>query len=619
MELLKLYWLPDQPLHDPDLPAGWQITHFQPGTDVSAWCSCLRGGNLIDDCASDADAYARDILGIPDIDPARDILFLDHNGEHVGTVTAFVYEATNIGDVHMVGIRADHRGQGLSQYLIAAAQKALRARGVRFVSLTTGESRPAALRAYLRAGFLPVEYDYRMEQRWQAVMEKFGIDRLQMLYEDGTPFRLLERGKTAPKVRIGVLGAGRGLTIMEYCRAGDNAALVAVCDRDPACLKTAQDRFGDSVAYYTDFDAFLAHDMDLVVLANYANAHAPFAIRALNAGKHVFSELLPVQTMQEAVALVEAVERSGKLYIYGENCCFMPAVRVMRKQFRSGWMGAFQYGEGEYMHNCETDWHHHSHSEPDHWRNTMTAFYYCTHSIGPLIHVSGLRPVSVVGFEAPFNAKMRRMGAKAGPFGMEVITLENGAFLKSLHGVGPVKYSLWYHCEGDRGVLESARNIEKTGGVAKLYVDCDSREGADDGAITSLPLTDGLSDLAEGFDHGGADYYLLYNACEAVKGNKQAEIIDVYEAMDMFLPGMFAYFSVLAGNTPQAIPDLRDPAQRERWRNDRRCTDPAVAGDQLLPSYSKGNPEIPPEIYAGLRAKLEADWAKEAAEKEQKQ
>ena len=617
MELLKLYWLPDQPLYDPPLPEGYSIVPFDPQTDVSAWCDCLRGGALIDDCKTDADAYARDIQSIPDLDPAKDVLFLDYHGAHVGTVTAFVYTASNIGDVHMVGIRADMRGQGLSKYLIAAAQKQLLARKVRFVSLTTGESRPAALRAYLRAGFLPVEYDYRMQTRWEAVLRQLEIDSIQMLYEDGTPYKMLYKDKTDPKVRFGVLGAGRGMTIMEYCRAGDNAELAAVCDCDPACLASARDRFGDSVAYYSDFDEFLKHDMDLVVLANYANAHAPFAIRALNAGKHVFSELLPVQTMQEAVALVEAVERSGKLYLYGENCCFMPAVRAMRKQFRSGWMGAFQYGEGEYMHNCETDWHHHSHSDPNHWRNTMTAFYYCTHSIGPLIHIAGLRPVSVVGFEAPFNRKMFRMGAKAAPFGMEVITLENGAILKSLHGVGPVKYSLWYHCEGDRGVLESARNIQNCGGVAKLYVDCDSREGADDGAITSLPLTDGLSEFAEGFDHGGADYYLLYNACEAVKGNRQAEIIDVYEALDMFLPGMFAYFSVLEGNTPQQIPDLRDPAQRDRWRSDRRCTDPAVAGDQLIPSYSKGNPEIPAEIYAGLRAKLEADWAKEKEQKQQ--
>jgi hypothetical protein len=55
--------------------------------------------------------------------------------------------------------------------------------------------------------------------------------------------------------------------------------------------------------------------------------------------------------------------------------------------------------------------------------------------------------------------------------------------------------------------------------------------------------------------------------------------------------------SVLEGGIPQAIPDLRDPAVRDRFRNDHRCTDPKAAGDQLQPSYSKGNPDIAPEIY----------------------
>ena len=78
----------------------------------------------------------------------------------------------------------------------------------------------------------------------------------------------------------------------------------------------------------------------------------------------------------------------------------------------------------------------------------MSAFYYCTHSLGPLIHISGQRPVSVTGFEAPFNDRMWRMGAKAGPFAVEMVTLESGALLKSLHGVGPSKSSLWYSVYG---------------------------------------------------------------------------------------------------------------------------------------------------------------------------
>ena len=37
----------------------------------------------------------------------------------------------------------------------------------------------------------------------------------------------------------------------------------------------------EEIGYYTDYDEFLKHDMDAVVLANYANEHAPFAIKAM--------------------------------------------------------------------------------------------------------------------------------------------------------------------------------------------------------------------------------------------------------------------------------------------------------------------------------------------------
>jgi predicted dehydrogenase len=41
---------------------------------------------------------------------------------------------------------------------------------------------------------------------------------------------------------------------------------------------------GQDVAVYTDYDRFLEHDMDAVVLANYFHQHAPFAIGRWSAG-----------------------------------------------------------------------------------------------------------------------------------------------------------------------------------------------------------------------------------------------------------------------------------------------------------------------------------------------
>ncbi|MBR6789330.1 MAG: hypothetical protein IKM31_00525 [Oscillospiraceae bacterium] len=81
----------------------------------------------------------------------------------------------------------------------------------------------------------------------------------------------------------------------------------------------------------------------------------------------------------------------------------------------------------------------------------------------------------------------------------------------------------------------------------------------------------------------------------------------------MFLPGMFAYRSILAGGIPMAIPNLRDKAEREKWRNDTACTDPKVAGDQLLPTSAKGTPEIEPDVYEKMKTLWEEQWAAEKA------
>ncbi len=48
---------------------------------------------------------------------------------------------------------------------------------------------------------------------------------------------------------------------------------------------------------------------------------------------------------------------------------------------------------------------------------------------------------------------------------------------------------------------------------------------------------------------------------------------------------------------PVEYPDLRDPAVRDKYRNDNACADPKVAGDQLLPSNSWGVGPVSQEKY----------------------
>ncbi len=187
---LKLYFLPGTPVKEAPLPEGYSFSHFNPETDIAAWHTCILNG--LCDGITDEQAYKQEIINFKDIVPENDIWFLDYNGEHIGTATAFVYKETNMGDMHMVGIRTDYRGRGLAKYLSQIVIKSLLERNVDFISLTTSEGRPAALKSYLTAGFLPVEYAEGMEERWLKVMEKYGIDELQLLNEDATPLKILK-------------------------------------------------------------------------------------------------------------------------------------------------------------------------------------------------------------------------------------------------------------------------------------------------------------------------------------------------------------------------------------------------------------------------------------------
>ncbi len=408
------------------------------------------------------------------------------------------------------------------------------------------------------------------------------------------------------KIKVGVLGAYRGNSMIRYCTESDKAEVVAICDKwEEGLLRQQKEHEGANITYYTSFDEFIKHDMDAVVLANYANEHAPFAIRAMEEGKHVFSEVLPAQNMDEAVRLIECVEKTGKIYAYGENYCYMRGPMEMRKLYREGKIGEFEYGECEYIHNCESIWPDISYGDPDHWRNNMYSTFYCTHSLGPIIHITGLRPVSVIGLEGVKNERQLRIGAKGGQFGIEMVTLENDGIVKSIHG-GLYENSVWYSIYGGHGRMETAREDAEKDAYSRIYVKCDPYSGGyGKGSLeTYLPEERDTTDTGS-FGHGGSDFFSMDNFIRKLQGDDAADTIDVYEALDMWMPGLFAYFSILDGNVPKEIPNLRNPEEREAWRGDTRCTDPKTAGDNLLPTFSKGTPKIEPEIYELMRAHRE--------------
>ncbi len=408
------------------------------------------------------------------------------------------------------------------------------------------------------------------------------------------------------KVKIGVFGGARGFVMIKQLLDNPDAELVAVCDKYQPILDKVQgsaEEKGLNVALYNNFDDFLKHDMDAVVLANYATEHSIFAIKCLEAGKHVMSEVLPAETPAQMVELIEAVEKSGLVYTYAENYCYMKAPFEMRLRYQRGDIGEAMYLESEYIHDCSSIWPDITYGDPDHWRNHLYATFYCTHSVGPMLTITGLRPTSVVGFEViPFNTEKQIKTSLVRSAGIEMITLENGAVCRSIHGClkrepGSVNYQVY----GETGMMESKRYNEADFNIYKESSDPDVYCKGEWEKYE--PVIDIQKDAASKVSgHGGSDFFTTYFFIQRILGRPDGDYsIDVYTAADMGLCGILAYRSILAGNKPMQIPNFRNKEERDAWRDDNACTNPKIAGDKLLPKSSYKLPEISEEIYANVK------------------
>jgi predicted dehydrogenase len=348
--------------------------------------------------------------------------------------------------------------------------------------------------------------------------------------------------------------------------------LVAICDTWAERLKKTGKELG--VTTYTNYDKFLEHDMDAVILANYFHQHAPLAIKALRAGKHVMSETAACKTLAEGVALVRAVEKSGKIYAFAENYPYSLFNQEMRRVYRSGEIGKFQYGEGEYIHPMSTLEINNHAPGYNHWRNWIPATYYCTHSLAPVMVITDTRPIKVNGFVITHDCKdqqqaltVRRTDAAS----VIVVRMDNGAVVKLLQ-VGLRGDGVFVRIHGSLGAMENMR-VGDRAYVRVRKEPFDKRPGEPADKIY-------LPDFAEHHEdaihtgHGGGDFFMNYYFAQAIRRNKPP-YLDVYRGVAMSVVGILAYRSALADAQTLEVPDFRKESMRKKYETDDWSPDPA--------------------------------------------
>lgn len=171
------------------------------------------------------------------------------------------------------------------------------------------------------------------------------------------------------KIRVGVVGLRHGMASVREVLTQEEFELVALCSRtreayeylcgrqmpsnldsvtfsEPRDLLIQQCRSikdFKEVDFFTDYDRFLEHKaLDAVIIAVPIPLNAGFAVKALAQKMHVFASKPFALTLQQGMALKDAVLNSSNKFVVNYQFRYSPLMRNIRKVITNGSLGKLQ-------------------------------------------------------------------------------------------------------------------------------------------------------------------------------------------------------------------------------------------------------------------------------------
>jgi predicted dehydrogenase len=279
-----------------------------------------------------------------------------------------------------------------------------------------------------------------------------------------------------PEIGVGIVGyAFMGRAHSQAWRTVSHAfdvpltpALAAICGRDEAAARAAAARLGWA-AVETDWRALIARDdVQLIDISAPGDLHAPIAIAALEAGKHVLCEKPLANTAAEAEAMAAAADAAfpaGARAMVGFNYRRIPALALARRLVQAGRVGRLRHVRAVYLQDWLTDA-----GAPFTWR--MQAERAGSGALGDLgAHIVDLAHyltgdviTGVSALTATFTARRRTPGGSA----TEPVTVDDAAlFIGRLESGALASFEATRCAPGRKNALR----IELNGSAGSLAFD----------------------------------------------------------------------------------------------------------------------------------------------------
>ena len=356
------------------------------------------------------------------------------------------------------------------------------------------------------------------------------------------------------RLKVGVVGLRRGRSLLSDMLLMSEVEVKVICDKDKERLESCEEWLKnekkiEGFECIDNFEDVLNSDIDAVIIATEVSAHVRMSIQALEAGKHVFSEVPAINTLEEAKALYKAVKKSKRKYMLGENCCFWAFINTWKEIYESGRLGDVWYAEAEYLHNV-VELMKDKNGNPT-WRASYDAIKYLTHDLGPLLYILNDRCISVSGFAPEINPIPE--SSTGTPNEVAIFKTEKGALIKIFVSFGLQREPSCHNfcMYGSKGTVETTRSGEK----ATLAYFKDIPHTKD---LMRIPVDNSYPGTSASIigGHGGADFFMMKSYIKSIIEDTEPPI-NVDLAIRISLPGIYAHMSTLQGGIPVKIPDVR--------------------------------------------------------------
>ncbi|MBP3962365.1 Gfo/Idh/MocA family protein [Paenibacillus lignilyticus] len=368
-------------------------------------------------------------------------------------------------------------------------------------------------------------------------------------------------------IKVGIVGA-RGLSTLQGFRCIEDTEVVALCDLDGDYVKEAAAKNGIPRTYRV-FEDMLESDIDAVVVSTPMQLHVPQTIAAMQAGKHVLSEVTAGVTMDELWWLKETVESSDKVYMMAENYCYIPQNQQILNMVKQGLFGDVYFGEGEYLHDVRslaTRFNREGMAEGakptwrSYWQLGKRGAFYPTHSLGPVMQwFQGDRIQSVSCFGTGWHTDKR---FRQEDTSITICQMESGKLIKlRIDCISKRPHNMsYYTLQGTKGSFEAPRGL---GDTHKIWL---ASMGDPEDHAAWRPLSDynvylperykNVTEEQKAAGHWGGDYFIVEDFVEAVKGNRKPAI-DVYDACEWTAVALLSELSIMNGGRTIDMPNFK--------------------------------------------------------------